>query len=50
MEQYKKEANFDLSEFDDARAVVQELVDEYIASTRADYISRGVSASRVSVW
>ena len=28
----------------DLRAVVQELMDEYIASTRQDYISRGLVA------
>ncbi|CAI8016406.1 Tubulin gamma-2 chain, partial [Geodia barretti] len=43
LEQFKKERMFseDLSELDDSREVVQELTDEYIASTRADYISRG---------
>lgn len=50
LEQFKKEPKFkdDLSELDDSRAVVQELVDEYIASTKHDYISRGASTTRVS--
>ena len=50
LEQFKKEPKFkdDLSELDNSRAVVQELVDEYIASTRQDYISRGLVAPKVS--
>jgi len=50
LEQFKKEPKFkdDLSELDDSRRVVQELVDEYIASTRADYISKGMIPPAVS--
>lgn len=49
LEQFKKEPKFkdDLSELDDSRSVVQELVDEYIASTKADYITRGAGTSVV---
>ena len=47
LDQFKKEPKFkdDLSELDDSRAVVQELVEEYAASTRPDYISRGSSGT-----
>lgn len=50
LEQFKKEPKFkdDLSELDNSREVVQELVDEYIASTRPDYISRGMIPPPVS--
>ncbi len=50
LEQFKKEPKFkdDLSELDDSRRVVQELVDEYIASTKHDYISKGMVPSTVS--
>eukprot|EP01102_Stenamoeba_stenopodia_P000111 TRINITY_DN10083_c0_g1_i2.p1 TRINITY_DN10083_c0_g1~~TRINITY_DN10083_c0_g1_i2.p1 ORF type:complete len:455 (-),score=87.75 TRINITY_DN10083_c0_g1_i2:132-1496(-) len=43
LQQYTKEPMFadDLSEFDDSRAVVQDLVDEYKASEREDYLSFG---------
>ena len=51
LDQFKKEPKFkdDLSELDDSRTVVQELVDEYIASTKPDYISRGSSTAGVRV-
>jgi len=41
LEQYKKEAPFadGLGEFDDARAVVMELVAEYEAAERSDYVA-----------
>ena len=50
LEQFKKEPKFkdDLSELDHSRSVVQELVDEYIASTTPDYISRGIPSTVVS--
>ena len=50
LEQFKKEPKFkdDLSELDNSRSVVQELVDEYIASTTPDYISRGIPSASVS--
>lgn len=40
MEQYKKEAPFadGLGEFDEARAVVTDLIGEYEATERPDYI------------
>lgn len=43
LEQYKKEAMFkdNLDELDDSREVVQQLVDEYQAATKADYITWG---------
>ena len=43
LDHFKKEKMFkdDLSELDESRAVVQQLVDEYVASTKPDYISWG---------
>ncbi|KAJ5126954.1 gamma-tubulin [Penicillium atrosanguineum] len=43
IEQYKKEAPFSdgLGEFDEARAVVMDLVQEYEAAERADYLDPG---------
>lgn len=43
LEQYKKEDMFanGLEEFDDARRVVQELQEEYLAAERPDYIDFG---------
>ncbi|XP_067649295.1 tubulin gamma-1 chain-like [Haliotis asinina] len=43
MEQYKKEQIFkdNLDEFDSSREVLQELVDEYQAATRLDYLDWG---------
>ena len=40
IDQYKKEPMFEngLEEFDDARAVAKELIDEYEACEREDYI------------
>lgn len=45
LEQYKKEDMFanGLEEFDDARRVVQELQEEYLAAERPDYIDFGGS-------
>ncbi len=37
----------DLSELDDSRRVVQEVIDEYRASTEPDYITRGTSIGLV---
>lgn len=44
LEQFKKEDLFrnDLSELDTAREVVQELIDEYHAATKADYLEWGM--------
>ena len=49
LDQFKKEPKFkdDLSELDDSREVVQEVIDEYLASTKDDYISRGTSIGGV---
>ncbi|XP_067928170.1 tubulin gamma-1 chain-like [Watersipora subatra] len=46
LDQFRKEAIFkdNLDEFDDARNVVQMLVDEYNAATRPDYQTRRTSA------
>uniref|UniRef100_S4RKD5 Tubulin, gamma 1 n=1 Tax=Petromyzon marinus TaxID=7757 RepID=S4RKD5_PETMA len=46
LDQFRKEDMFkeDLSEFDDSREVVQQLIDEYQAATRPDYISWGAQA------
>ncbi|GAB6021348.1 Tubulin gamma-1 chain [Chamberlinius hualienensis] len=43
LEQFRKEKMFqdDLSELDNSREVVQQLVEEYQAATRADYLSWG---------
>ena len=43
MDQFKKEAIFkdNLDEFDHSREVIQQLVDEYTAATKADYLSWG---------
>lgn len=45
IDQFRKEAMFaeDLSEMDDSREVVQQLVDEYHAARREDYLSWGVN-------
>jgi tubulin gamma len=48
LEPYKKEAPFaggDLSEFDEARAVVMDLVAEYEAAEREDYLDPGAGAA-----
>lgn len=43
MDQFKKEAIFkdNLDEFDNSREVIQQLVDEYHAATKPDYLSWG---------
>lgn len=43
LEQFRKEAMFSdsLEEFDSSREVVQELVDEYVAATKVDYLKWG---------
>jgi len=45
LDQFKKEELFkdDLSELDDARDVVQELIDEYKAATKPDYLQWGAT-------
>jgi len=45
IDQFRKEAMFadDLSEMDDSREVVQQLVDEYHAARREDYLSWGMN-------
>ena len=45
LDQFKKEAIFsdNLDEFDDSREVVQQLVDEYHAATKENYLSWGMS-------
>ncbi|KAG8231346.1 hypothetical protein J437_LFUL012256 [Ladona fulva] len=47
LEQFRKENVFEdnLDELDDSRDVVQELVDEYQAATRADYLTWGTNTS-----
>ncbi|KAG1670151.1 Tubulin gamma-1 chain [Nymphon striatum] len=46
LEQFRKEAMFEdnLDELDDSRNVVQQLVDEYQAATKADYLSWGMKS------
>ena len=43
MDQFKKESIFkdNLDEFDNSREVIQQLVDEYQAATKPDYLSWG---------
>jgi tubulin gamma len=43
MDQFRKEPIFkdSLDEFDDSREVIQQLIDEYRAATKPDYISWG---------
>ena len=45
LEQFKKESLFSdsLEEFQDSREVVQQLVNEYHAATKEDYLSWGMS-------
>jgi len=45
LDQFKKEAMFsdNLDEFDDSREVVQQLVDEYHAATKENYLSWGMT-------
>lgn len=49
LEQYRKEDMFkeNLNELDDAREVVQQLVDEYHAATKPDYITWGTQPQNV---
>ena len=48
LEQFRKEDMFkdSLDELDNSREVLQQLVDEYNAATRPDYISWGVNQVR----
>ena len=45
LDQFQKEDMFkdNLDEFDDRREVVQQLVDEYTAATKENYLSWGMS-------
>ena len=45
LDQFKKESMFSdgLEEFQDSREVVQQLVNEYHAATKEDYLSWGMS-------
>ena len=45
LDQFQKEDMFkdNLDEFDDSREVVQQLVDEYTAATKENYLSWGMS-------
>lgn len=45
LDQFRKEPMFenDLDEMDDSREVIQNLVDEYTAATKSDYLSWGMS-------
>ncbi|KAI8973242.1 tubulin gamma chain [Mycotypha africana] len=47
LEQYRKYSMFadDLDEFEDSRNVVQELIDEYLASETPEYVNYGLNAS-----
>jgi tubulin gamma len=48
MDQFKKESIFkdNLDEFDNSREVIQQLVDEYHAATKPDYLSWGTQQVR----
>lgn len=52
LEQFRKEAMFkdNLDELDHSREVVQELVDEYMAATKADYLTWSSSAVVSTIW
>lgn len=45
LDQFRKEPMFenDLDEMDDSREVIQNLVDEYTAATKPDYLSWGMN-------
>jgi tubulin gamma len=45
LDQFRKEAMFQdsLDEMDDSRDVIQNLVDEYTAATKSDYLSWGMN-------
>lgn len=50
LEQFRKEDMFkeNFDELDDSRKIVQELIDEYHAATRPDYISWGTQEQWVA--
>jgi tubulin gamma len=50
LEQFKKEALFQdsLEELDSSREIVQELVDEYCAAAKPDYLQWGLNKLRKS--
>ena len=52
MDQFKKEAMFkdSLDEFDNSREVLQQLVDEYQAATKPDYLSWGSQQVKNALW
>lgn len=49
MDQFKKESIFkdNLDEFDNSREVIQQLVDEYQAATKPDYLAWGTQQVRL---
>ena len=49
MDQFKKESIFkdNLDEFDNSREVIQQLVDEYHAATKPDYLAWGTQQVRI---
>jgi len=50
LDQFRKEEIFseNLNELDDSRNVVQDLVDEYEAATKSDYLQWGLNRLQVS--
>ena len=52
MDQFKKESIFkdNLDEFDNSREVIQQLVDEYQAATRPDYLQWGTQQVTYLQW
>ena len=43
IEQYRREANFEIEEFDSSKEVVVDLIDEYKAAEKMDYVTWGGS-------
>ena len=52
LDQFKKQAIFkdDLSELDLSREIVQDLIKEYEASTRPDYVQWGAQKVNIYIW
>ena len=52
LEQFRKEPIFkdNLDELDDSREVIQQLVDEYQAATKPDYINWGLNQVGFHLW
>ena len=51
LDQFKKEALFSdsLGEFDESKGVVEELIQEYKAATKEDYLQWGINKGEKSI-